>query len=83
MIKKITQKITDLNIYNKKFQPDPELSQSIQNFIENQLQKNNILKQTPKRKVKLLSTEIHKRLKEYLFGFCELKQPDIDSIAVF
>ena len=83
MIKKITQKITDLNIYNKKIQPDPELSQSIQNFIENQLQKNNILKQTPKRKVKLLSTEIHKRLKEYLFGFCELKQPDIDSIAVF
>ena len=83
MIKKITQKITDLNIYNKKNKPDPELSQSIQNFIENQLQKNNIRKQTPKRKVKLLSTEIHKRLKEYLFGFCGLDQPAIDSIAVF
>ena len=76
MIKKITQKITDLNIYIKQFQP-------IQNFIENQLQKNNIRKQTPKRKVKLLSTEIHKRLKEYLFSFCGLDQPAIDSIAVF
>jgi hypothetical protein len=76
MIKKITQKITDLNIYIKQFQP-------IQNFIENKLQKNNIREQTPKRKVKLLSTEIHKRLKKYLFGFCGLDQTAIDLIAVF
>jgi hypothetical protein len=27
--------------------------------------------------------DISKELRNYLFGFCGLEQPDIDSIAVF
>ena len=49
-------------------------SQKIQWYIENK--KNN-------KNITMKKDEITKELRNYLFGFCGLKQPDIDSIAVF
>jgi hypothetical protein len=99
MIKKIIQKQKDLNIYmtrrkpiNQSMPEDYFVKTSIQTFIENkinsQLQPNTIPAQEEmnkmiKRKVKLTRTEIHEKLKDYLFNFCELTPEIVDSIAVF
>jgi hypothetical protein len=98
MIKKITQKMIDLNIYmshrqsiHKQFQPGEIIRTPIKAFIENkmnnQLQLQNIMRQKEivemiERK-KLTSSEIYSKLKDYLFDFCKLTPEDIDSIAVF
>jgi hypothetical protein len=93
----INQKMVDLNIYmtrrqtiNRKFQLKEIKKSSIQNFIMNQMNKQlqinnfNLQKEMEnfiERKKKI--TDFKKDLREYLFGFCELEQTVIDSIAVF
>jgi cation transport regulator ChaC len=79
MIAKIQEKIGFLDSYFKKkgFKTSNimnQKSQKIQSYIKNN--KKNINITMPEEKI----TE---KLKEYLFGFCGLEQPDIDSIAVF
>jgi len=97
MLKKIEQKIVDLNIYmtrrqtiNKKFQPGQIRNSSIQNYVENkmnnQLQPNQIPAQKEMEnfiKRKKTITNFKKDLKEYLFDFCQLKPEEVDSLAVF
>jgi hypothetical protein len=97
MLKKIEQKMVDLNIYmtrrqttNKKFQPGQIQKSSIQNYVENKM--NNQLQpdQIPAQKEmenfikrKKTITNLKKDLKEYLFDFCQLKPEEVDLLAVF
>lgn len=68
MIDKLQEKIGFLEKYLKK-------NKSIQNYIENKNKNNKNVQKTKE--------EIKAKFKEYLFEFCGLNPPDIDSIAVF
>ena len=79
MIVKIGKKINFLKSYfnlksNKK-------SQKIQWYIKNN--KKNQNKNITMKDITMKEEDISKELRNYLFGFCGLEQPAIDSIAVF
>ena len=79
MIDKIQEKIGFLESYFKKkgFQKNDiknQKNQKIQWYIKDNKKNQNIT---------MKEEDITKELQDYLFGFCGLDQPDIDSIAVF
>jgi len=80
MIQKIDEKIGFLSTYFtskgfKKQEQQNQKNKSVQQYIENTTKNGkNITKTKP---------EIYAELKKYLFEFCGLDQPAIDSIAVF
>jgi len=81
MIKKIQEKIGFLESYfkkkgNKTSNIMNQKSQKIQWYIKNN-------KKNQNQNITMKEEDITKKLKDYLFGFCGLDQPAIDSIAVF
>ena len=88
MINKIQEKIGFLESYfnlkkNEKKSIENQMK-NIQNQKSQKIQwyiKNN--KKNKNKNITMKEEDISKELRNYLFGFCGLKQPDIDSIAVF
>lgn len=79
MIEKIQEKIGFLESYfnlkrNQKNGIKNQKSQKIQWYIKNNKKNQNIT---------IKEEDITKKLRDYLFSFCGLEQPAIDSIAVF
>jgi hypothetical protein len=80
MIEKINEKIGFLSTYFtkkgfKKNEQQNQKNKSVEEYIENKTKNSKNVTKTKE--------EIHTAFKTYLFGFCGLEQPDIDSIAVF
>ena len=80
MIEKINEKIGFLSTYftkkgYKKNEQQNQKNKSVQEYIENKTKNGKNVTKTKE--------EIHAAFKTYLFEFCGLDQPDIDSIAVF
>jgi hypothetical protein len=57
------------------------INKSVQEHTENKNKNSQNITKT--KNITMKKTEIYAELKKYLFGFCGLEQPDIDSIAVF
>jgi hypothetical protein len=80
MIEKINEKIGFLSTYftkegSKINEQQNQKNKSVQEYIENKTKNSKNVTKTKE--------EIHAAFKAYLFGFCGLDQPAIDSIAVF
>jgi hypothetical protein len=58
-------------------------STPIQQYIENNTKQDNTISEKNRNKTTFTLAVIHKKLKEYLFDFCELYPEIVDSIAVF
>jgi uncharacterized membrane-anchored protein YhcB (DUF1043 family) len=94
MIKRIGQKNSDINQYmsfrktsNTNIPRNFFQKMPIINFIEDKINNNEknklVFANMKSRKISLESNEIYAKLREYLFGMCELNKEIINSIAVF
>jgi hypothetical protein len=86
MIAKIQEKIGFLESYFNLKSNDKNSPKSKKNKIQNQKSQKiqwYIKNQNKNQNIKMKEEDITKKLQIYLFGFCGLDQPAIDSIAVF